>query len=58
MLASRGEKPVIKRTSAGLAIELRGVRLKQREEIEALVALGQLLLQRGGGAAARPNLEL
>lgn len=44
LLAWRGEKPFVKRTSGGLSIELRGVRLKKRGEILALASLGETLL--------------
>jgi hypothetical protein len=46
LLSWQGEKPIIKRTSDGISIELRGVRLKKRDEILALAGLGQLLLKR------------
>lgn len=45
LLSWRGEKPIIKRTSDRLSIELRGVRLKKSDEIAALADLGQLLLK-------------
>jgi hypothetical protein len=44
LLAWKGEKPLIKRTSEGLTIELRGARLQKTDEILALVQLGELLL--------------
>jgi hypothetical protein len=44
LLAWKGEKPLIKRTSAGLTIELRGVRLQKADEINAIVQLGEALL--------------
>ena len=43
LLSWQGEKPIIKRMSDGLSIELRGVRLKKRDEILALADLGQLI---------------
>ena len=46
LLAWHGEKPLIKRTSDGISIELRGVRLKKRDEILALAGLGLTLLAR------------
>jgi hypothetical protein len=46
LLTWPGEKPVIKHTSDGISIELRGVRLKKRDEILALAGLGQTLLIR------------
>ncbi len=36
--------PTLKRTAAGLNIELRNIRLKKPEDIETLVKLGDLLL--------------
>ncbi len=44
LLAWKGEKPLIKRTSEGLTIELRGVRYQKVDEINALVQLGEALL--------------
>lgn len=44
LLAWKGVQPVIKRTSAGLTLELRGVRLSKPAEIRALVDLGEELL--------------
>jgi hypothetical protein len=44
LLAWEGEKPLIKRTSAGLTIELHGVRLQKADEINVLVQLGEALL--------------
>jgi len=41
----KGSQPLIKRTSEGLTIELRGVRLAKPAEIRALVALGEILLE-------------
>jgi len=44
LLNWKGPKPLIKRTSEGLTIELRGVHLKKIGEIGALVQLGEMLL--------------
>lgn len=44
LLNWKGVKPVIKRTSEGLTIELRGTRLEKPAEIGALVQLGETLL--------------
>jgi hypothetical protein len=44
LLAWQGEKPLIKRTSEGLTIELRGVRLQKADEINTIVQLGEALL--------------
>ncbi len=44
LLAWKGVQPVIKRTSAGLTIELRGVRLANPAELRALVELGEQIL--------------
>lgn len=44
LLNWKGVKPLIKRTSEGLTIELHGVRLQKTDEILALVQLGELLL--------------
>jgi len=44
LLDWKGVKPLIKRTSEGLIIELRGVRLQKADEIKALVQLGEALL--------------
>lgn len=44
LLNWKGEKPLIKRTSEGLTIELRGVRLQKTNEINALAQLGETLL--------------
>jgi hypothetical protein len=44
LLNWKGQKPLIKHTSDGLTIELRGVRLAKPAEIRALVQLGELLL--------------
>lgn len=46
LLSWRGGKPIIKRTSDGLSIELRGVRLKKHDEILALAGLGLTFLTR------------
>ncbi len=43
LLAWKGEKPLIKRTSAGLTIELRGVRLQKADEINTIIQLGEAL---------------
>ena len=44
LLNWKGQKPLIKRTSQGLMIELRGVHLRNPAELSALVQLGELLL--------------
>jgi hypothetical protein len=44
LLAWKGQTPLIKRTSGGLTIELRGVRLKTSDEILKLVRLGEMFL--------------
>ncbi len=44
LLGWKGKKPLIKRTSSSLTIELRGVRLQKAEAIFALVHLGGLFL--------------
>ncbi len=44
LLNWKGPQPLIKRTSAGLTIELRGVRLSKPAEIRALAQLGEILL--------------
>ncbi len=44
LLNWKGQKPLIKRTSQGLTIELRGVHLRNPAELSALVQLGELLL--------------
>ncbi len=46
LLNWRGEKPLIKRTSEGLTIELRGIRLQKAADLRALAELGELLLER------------
>jgi hypothetical protein len=40
----KGEPPVIKRTSQGLVIEVRGAHLKNPAELTALIQIGELLL--------------
>ncbi|MBI5293964.1 MAG: hypothetical protein HY869_00700 [Chloroflexi bacterium] len=45
LLAWKGAAPVITRTSNGLTIELRGVRARQADEVDAIVALGETLLR-------------
>jgi len=42
LLAWNGQPPLIKRSSSGLTIELRGVRLKKTADILMLVRLGEL----------------
>ncbi len=44
LLNWKGHKPLIKRTSKGITVELRGVHLRAPAEINALVQLGELLL--------------
>jgi hypothetical protein len=44
LLAWKGEKPLIKRSSEGITIELRGVRLQKPNEINTIVQLGEALL--------------
>ena len=44
LLNWKGAKPLIKRTSSGLTVELRSVHLKEPAAILALVQLGELLL--------------
>lgn len=44
LLNWKGVKPVIKRTSSGLSIEIRGVQLSKPAELRALAQLGELLL--------------
>lgn len=44
LLAWKGPAPIIKRTSGGLNIELRGVRLKKTGDILNLVRLGEIFL--------------
>jgi hypothetical protein len=44
LLAWKGVKPLIKRTSEGLTIELRGVRLQKADEIYVIIQLGETLL--------------
>lgn len=44
LLDRKGEKPLIKRTSAGLFLELRGVRLQKADEILIFVQLGEALI--------------
>lgn len=43
LLAWKGQPLLIKRTSEGLTIELRGARLKTAADIQALVQLGEIL---------------
>lgn len=43
LLQWKGPKPLVKRTQAGLSIEIRGVCLKEPDRILALVQLGELL---------------
>jgi hypothetical protein len=50
LLGWKGKEPVIKRTQAGLSIEINGSRITKVEEIEALVQLGEALLS----ASANP----
>jgi hypothetical protein len=47
LLAWKGEKPLIKRISGDLTIELAGLRLDKWEDILALVQLGEMLLDPG-----------
>lgn len=44
LLNWKGRKPLIKRTSKGLTIELRGVHLSSPAEIDALVQLGEMFV--------------
>ncbi len=44
LLSWKGMSPLIKHTSAGLSIEIRGVRIKKAEDIQSLVNLGTTLL--------------
>lgn len=44
LLNWKGQKPVIKRTSQGITIELRGVRLSKPAELNALVQLGEMFI--------------
>jgi LPXTG-motif cell wall-anchored protein len=44
LLSWKGSGPLVKRTSEGLSIELRGVRLRKPAEIRSLAELGELLL--------------
>jgi hypothetical protein len=44
LLTWKGQLPLIKRTSDGLTIELRGVRLKKSDDILMLVRLGEILI--------------
>jgi len=44
LLNWKGQKPLIKRTSKGLTIELRGVHLSNPAEISALVQLGEMFI--------------
>lgn len=44
LLKWKGQPPLIKRTSDGLTIELRGVRLTKADEILSVVNLGKVLL--------------
>jgi hypothetical protein len=44
LLAWKGQPPLIKRTSRGLTIELRGVRLKKSDDILMLVRLGEIFI--------------
>jgi hypothetical protein len=44
LLAWKAGKPLIKRTPAGLTIELRGVHLKKADDILGLIELGELFL--------------
>jgi len=41
------DSPMVKRTAAGLSIELRNIRLKKPEDIVTLVKLGEVLLSQG-----------
>jgi hypothetical protein len=44
LLNWKGEKPLIKRTSGGLSIELRGVRLQKADDLRGLIRLGEMFL--------------
>lgn len=44
LLNWRGQKPLIKRTSKGLTIELRGVHLRKPADLSALVQLGEIFI--------------
>jgi hypothetical protein len=44
LLAYKREKPLIKRTSGGLSIELRGVRLQKVDALRALIEVGEMFL--------------
>jgi hypothetical protein len=45
LLSWKGEPVLVKRTSEGLSIELRGVRLQKADELLALIQLGELFLE-------------
>ncbi|PKN91371.1 MAG: hypothetical protein CVU44_19860 [Chloroflexi bacterium HGW-Chloroflexi-6] len=45
LLGWKGQKPLIKRTSEGLSIEMRGVRVKTDSEILQVIHLGETLLE-------------
>ena len=44
LLSWKGTPPLIKHTSAGLSIEIRGMRIKKTEDIQSLVNLGTAML--------------
>jgi hypothetical protein len=44
-LSWKGEPVLVKRTSDGLSIELRGVRLHKAAELRAMIQLGELILE-------------
>ena len=41
------DSPMVKRTAAGLSIELRNIRLKKPEDIVTMIKLGEILLSQG-----------
>jgi hypothetical protein len=45
LLSWKGEPVLVKRTSDGLSIELRGVRLHKAAELRAMIQLGELILE-------------
>lgn len=54
LLAWRGPPPLIRRGATGLEVELAGAHLKEPDELEALVGLGEALLAASqAGAASR-----
>lgn len=45
LLAWKGAPILVKRTSGGLGIELRGVRLQKADELRSIIQLGELILE-------------